>query len=79
MLRLRRDDGIGKAEAAEVIIVNSHDGTSSYQMFAVMLRFVCTNSLVAGEHFEDVRVPRKGNIQHASSKASIPSPRTSPG
>ncbi|MBB3147104.1 hypothetical protein FHS21_003520 [Phyllobacterium trifolii] len=64
MLRLRRDDGIGKPEAAEVIIVNSHDGTSSYQMFAAMLLFVCTNSLVAGERFEDVRVPHKGNIQH---------------
>ncbi|HCF1766128.1 DUF932 domain-containing protein [Paracoccus sp. P2] len=64
MLRLRRDDGIGKQEAAEVIIVNSHDGTSSYQMFAGMLRFVCTNSLVAGERFEDVRVPHKGSIQH---------------
>ena len=64
MLRLRRDDGIGQQEAAEVIIVNSHDGTSSYQMFAGMLRFVCTNSLVAGERFEDVRVPHKGNIQH---------------
>ena len=64
MLRLRRDDGIGKPEAAEVIIVNSHDGTSSYQMFAGMLRFVCTNSLVAGERFEDVCVPHKGNIQH---------------
>ena len=64
MLRLRRDDGIGKQEAAEVIIVNSHDGTSSYQMIAGMLRFVCTNSLVAGERFEDVRVPHKGNIQH---------------
>lgn len=32
MLRLRRDGGIGKAEAAEVIIVNSHDGTSAYQL-----------------------------------------------
>lgn len=64
MLRLRRDDGIGKPEAAEVIVVNSHDGTSSYQMFAGMLRFVCTNSLVAGDRFEEVRVPHKGNIQH---------------
>ncbi|HEV7434655.1 MAG TPA: DUF932 domain-containing protein [Pseudorhizobium sp.] len=63
MLRLRRDDGIGKPEAAEVIIVNSHDGTSAYQMFAGMLRFVCTNSMVAGERFEEVRVPHKGNIQ----------------
>jgi hypothetical protein len=63
MLRLRREDGIGKAEAAEVIIVNSHDGTSAYQMFAGMLRFVCTNSMIAGERFEEVRVPHKGNIQ----------------
>jgi len=63
MLRLRRDDGIGKPEAAEVIIVNSHDGTSAYQMFAGVLRFVCTNSMIAGERFEEVRVPHKGNIQ----------------
>ncbi|KPF55362.1 hypothetical protein IP65_04330 [Novosphingobium sp. AAP1] len=63
MLRLRRDDGIGKPEAAEVIIVNSHDGTSTYQMFAGMLRFVCTNSMIAGERFEEVRVPHKGGIQ----------------
>ncbi|KRA52034.1 MULTISPECIES: DUF932 domain-containing protein [Pseudomonadota] len=63
MLRLRRDDGIGKPEAAEVIIVNSHDGTSSYQMFAGMLRFVCTNSMIAGERFEEVRVPHTGRIQ----------------
>lgn len=64
MLRLRRDDGIGKPEAAEVIIVNSHDGTSAYQMFAGVLRFVCTNSMIAGERFEEVRVPHKGGIQN---------------
>lgn len=64
MIRLRRDDQIGKSEAAEVIIVNSHDGTSAYQMFAGMLRFVCTNSMIAGERFEEVRVPHKGDIQH---------------
>lgn len=63
MLRLRREDGIGKPEAAEAIIVNSHDGTSAFQLFAGMLRFVCTNSLIAGERFEEVRVPHKGNIQ----------------
>ncbi len=63
MLRMRRDGGIGKPEAAEVIIVNSHDGTSAYQMFAGMLRFVCTNSMIAGERFEEIRVPHKGDIQ----------------
>jgi hypothetical protein len=64
MLRLRRDGGIGKPEAAEAIIVNSHDGTSAFQLFAGMLRFVCTNSMIAGERFEEVRVPHKGDIQH---------------
>ena len=63
MLRLRRPDDLGKSEAAEVIIVNSHDGSSAYQMFAGMLRFVCTNSLIAGDKFQEVRVPHKGNIQ----------------
>jgi hypothetical protein len=32
-------------------------------MFAGMLRFVCTNSTIAGERFEEVRVPHKGGIQ----------------
>ncbi len=63
MLRLRRDGGIGKPEAAEVILVNSHDGTSAYQMFGGMIRFVCTNSMIAGERFEEVRVPHKGGIE----------------
>ena len=63
MLRMRRDDDIGAKEAAEVIIVNSHDGTTSYQMFAGVLRFVCTNSMVAGDKFEEVRVHHKGNVQ----------------
>ena len=63
MLRMRRDDGIDKPEAAEVIIVNSHDGTSAYQMFAGMLRFVCTNSMIAGDRFEEVRVSHKGGIE----------------
>ena len=32
-------------------------------MFAGVLRFVCTNSMIAGERFEEVRVPHKGRIQ----------------
>lgn len=63
MLRMRRVDDIGEAEAPEVIIVNSHDGSTSYQMFAGILRFVCTNSMIAGDKFEEIRVPHKGAIQ----------------
>lgn len=63
MLRLRRPDHITDSEAAEVVIVNSHDGTTSYQMFAGVIRFVCTNSMISGSQFEEVRVHHKGQIQ----------------
>jgi Domain of unknown function (DUF932) len=52
-----------RPEANEVILINSHDGASSYQMFAGMMRFVCCNGLVVGDVVEDIRVPHKGNIQ----------------
>lgn len=63
MLRLRRQSDIGKAEAAEAIIVNSHDGTSAFQLFSGLIRWVCTNSMIAGDRFEEVRVPHKGDVQ----------------
>jgi len=63
MLRMRRPDQITETEAPEIILVNSHDGTTSYQMFAGVIRFVCTNSLIAGEQFEEIRVHHKGNVQ----------------
>ena len=62
MLRLRHASMIDASEANEVILLNSHDGTSSYQMVAGMLRFVCTNSLVCGDGITDIRVPHRGNI-----------------
>ena len=62
MLRLRYAGDIAKGEANEVILLNSHDGTSSYQMLAGMFRQVCQNGLVCGEIVEDVRVRHKGDI-----------------
>lgn len=63
MLRLRHaGDVLGKSEANEIILLNSHDGTSAYQMLAGMFRFVCTNGLVCGETVGEVRVPHKGNV-----------------
>jgi len=52
-----------KPEANEIILINSHDGASSYQMLAGMFRFVCCNGLVVGDVVEDIRIPHKGNIQ----------------
>ncbi|WCM85473.1 DUF945 domain-containing protein [Acidovorax sp. NCPPB 3859] len=62
MIRLRHASQINGAEAAEVILLNSHDGTSSYQMLAGMFRFVCCNGLVCGDTVADVRVPHKGDV-----------------
>jgi hypothetical protein len=69
LIRLRHArDGEGAAharpEAHEIILINSHDGASSYQMLAGVLRFVCLNSLVVGDIARDIRLPHKGNIQH---------------
>jgi Domain of unknown function (DUF932) len=61
MIRLRHESQIDAGEANEIILLNSHDGTSSYQMLEGMLRFVCQNGLVCGDTVADVRVPHKGN------------------
>ena len=62
MIRMRHADQITGEEANEIILLNSHDGTSSYQMLAGVLRFVCQNGIVAGDSVRDIRVPHKGNI-----------------
>ena len=62
MLRLRHASQINDAEANEVILLNSHDGTSSYQIISGLLRFVCMNGLVCGNDVADVRVPHKGEV-----------------
>ncbi|VTU33672.1 hypothetical protein H6CHR_04048 [Variovorax sp. PBL-H6] len=63
MLRLRHASQItARGVAHEIILLNSHDGTSSYQMLAGAFRFVCQNGLVCGDTVADVRVPHKGDV-----------------
>jgi hypothetical protein len=62
LIRLRHASQINGREANEIILLNSHDGTSSYQMLAGMFRFVCQNGLVCGDTVADVRVPHKGDV-----------------
>jgi Domain of unknown function (DUF932) len=62
MLRLRHAAQVNGAEANEIILLNSHDGTSSYQMLAGMFRFVCKNGLVCGDAVADLRIPHKGDV-----------------
>lgn len=49
-------------QVPEIILLNSHDGSSSYQMLPGLFRAVCQNGLVCGESFGEVRVPHKGDV-----------------
>jgi hypothetical protein len=64
MVRMRHAGQVStRPEANEIILINSHDGASSYQLLAGMFRFVCCNGLVVGDVANDIRIPHKGNIQ----------------
>jgi hypothetical protein len=64
LIRMRHAGQVqARAEANEIILINSHDGASSYQMLCGMFRFVCCNGLVIGDVVEDIRIPHKGHIQ----------------
>lgn len=61
LLRMRHPDTMKSADAAhEIILLNSHDGTSSYQMLSGAFRFVCMNGMVCGDVDEDIRIQHKG-------------------
>ena len=60
MIRLRHANTIVAKEANEIILLNSHDGTSSYQMMGGCFRFVCANGLVLGDAALDQKVRHSG-------------------
>jgi hypothetical protein len=67
MVRLRHareedDRRSARTEANEIILINSHDGASSYQMLAGLFRFICSNGLVVGDVSHDIRIPHKGRV-----------------
>ena len=64
MIRMRHAGQVQtKPEANEIILINSHDGASSYQLLAGCFVFVCCNGLVVGKVVDDIRVPHRGNIR----------------
>lgn len=52
----------------EIVLKNSHMGTSSFQLMAGVYRVVCSNGMVAGENFSTYKVTHRG---FAASKAEI--------
>lgn len=54
LVRLRHRDHLDRpatvdAIVPEVVLVNSHDGSSSYQLHAGLYRFVCSNGMVVAD------------------------------
>ncbi len=62
LIRLRHANQIAATEANEIILLNSHDGSSSYQMMSGQFRFVCANGLVCGHTDNDIRIRHKGDV-----------------
>lgn len=66
MLRLRHATDIEKGtgeNVRELILLNSHDGTSSYQLMSGVFRIVCTNGLICADgNASMLRIPHKGDI-----------------
>ena len=66
LLRLRRVDDLAGAPKVgdshpEVVLLNAHDGTSSYQLHAGLFRLVCLNGLtVSDQDFGSVKVGHSG-------------------
>lgn len=64
MVRLRHVDAAPNNAGLypELVLVNSHDGLSSYRLMAGIYRVICGNGLIAGNTFDEVRVRHQGDI-----------------
>lgn len=65
MLRFRQQGSFSNVgdSAMEMVLINSHDGTSAYKLMLGVFRLVCSNGLVVSESLvQSIRVRHTGNI-----------------
>lgn len=65
LLRLRHESQALQVGGThnEIVLLNSHDGTSSYRLMAGVFRLVCGNGMVVAQNMiDDIRIPHKGDI-----------------
>lgn len=69
LLRLRHASHIARAAVVgdsvpEILLLNSHDGTSSYQMMGGSFRFICANGMVVPDGIcQTVKVQHTGKVR----------------
>jgi hypothetical protein len=68
MLRLRHESTVDELPSLggvvpEIVIKNSHDGTSAYQLLGAMFRFICLNGMVVADSLiGSLKVQHSGNV-----------------
>lgn len=64
MIRFQHPDLSARADGdhPEIALLNSHDGTSSYQLLSGWFRFICSNGLICGQVQNDIRIKHSGNV-----------------
>ena len=65
LIRMRHTGSVGLVggdSVRELVLLNAHDGTSSYQLMSGLFRMICTNGLITCEGGEMQRIAHKGDI-----------------
>jgi len=63
IMRLRHETCLEKGGIVpEIVLVNSHDGTTSYQLRAGIYRLVCANGMIVGDEMFCRRVKHQGDV-----------------
>lgn len=64
MLRFQRHDVLQNNQGLypELVLINSHDGLSSYRLMAGLFRVVCSNGMIAGQAYNEIRIKHQGDV-----------------
>lgn len=76
MLRMRHKDYVTPTPKVgevvpEIVVLNSHNGSSKLHLMAGLWRFVCANGMMAGSNFKTVSIAHMGNeLEDATARAA---------
>lgn len=66
LMRFRNVGDLGSlavgTEFFEIVMINSHNGSSSYELMSGFFRVVCTNGMITGDYEHTLKVHHKGDI-----------------
>ncbi len=63
LIRIRHKSDLGnmnRGDVFEIVLINSHNGTSTYQLMSGVFRMICSNGLIKGDVASRIRVQHSG-------------------